>query len=107
MGQTTKHLRELTEQRFYSLDREAALRDKHTELLQRLMESKLAEMNQLRAENREMQKDLLTRTEYNGAHSRLTEQVSAVWKFIYIGLGAGIIIQLVVGAMIVYFLSKH
>jgi len=107
MSRGVTQLKELVQLRFSGLDREAELRDKHTELLQRLMESKLSEMNQLRNENREMQKDLLSRNEYQSAHQRLMEQVAALWKFIYIGVGAGIIIQLVVGAMIVYFLSRH
>src|SRR5579863_7890299 len=92
--------------RFKFLDREQKLRDRHTKLLQRLMEDKLSEMSGLRNENREMQKEMLTRSEYKSAHESLMRDVASTQKFVWIGMGAFVIIQILVVALLGYFLRK-
>ena len=71
MDREIQHLREVTLLRFVSLDREQQLRDAQVSLLQRLMEEKLHEMNDLK-------RDMLTKAEYARAHDGLVRDVSGL-----------------------------
>jgi hypothetical protein len=101
-----EQLTEIIRLRFEHLREVFELRDGQTALLQKLMDERLRDMNNLRSENREMQKEMVSKDEYNSRHQRVVEQMENVWKFIYIGLGAGVIIQMLIGALILYFLRK-
>jgi hypothetical protein len=99
-----EHVREIIQVRFKALRIESRLRDQQAKLMRELMDVRLHDMNALRNETREIQKQSVGRDEYKSEHQRIIDQVSQVWKFIYIGIGAGVILQMLIGSMIVYFL---
>jgi hypothetical protein len=100
-------LHEMMVERFNCLDRELALREKYTDTLRELMNSRLVEMNNLRDENKEMQKTFLSRAEYSIANQRLVDRSDDLSRLVYIGLGVVLAVNILFNAFLVYFVKGH
>jgi hypothetical protein len=70
------------------------------------MERRLDSMNEFRNQLKDQELTYLRKTEYNLNHQNITDKIENLSRIVWIGLGIWLVLQIILGAVIIFLFKK-
>jgi len=64
------------------------------------LEKRLESMNEFRQALKDQNQSFITRAEYDAKHIMLEDRAAAIEKIMYVGIGAAVVLELVIGLLV-------